>query len=248
MGSAIPLRPFRRRTMIDVWTLRISTSFRSVASAHRAPVGLGLHLEDVPHRVLVLVLGSSRRLCSNGLCFMLLTSTLNPNANLASHEVSRPSGDISAGVRFARDYHPQHLPLMSFPSPAAAYSSRLLACLISYKRHLWDSKVKELDGFLSRYQDSLRTVILARLINEQAARIHGRSACWTLTFFSCVLLMCHSPRPLAMQGIQGGGRTSTSCVPQLPKQSGTVKITALPVRFDSEFNHTTEFSPSLPHP
>lgn len=90
---------------------------------------------------------------------------------------SRPSGDIPAGVRFARDYHPRHLPLMSFLSPTAAYSSRLLACLVSYKRHLWDSKVKELDGFLSRYQDSLRTVFLARLINEQAARIHGRPAC-----------------------------------------------------------------------
>jgi hypothetical protein len=147
MGSTIPLRPSRRRTLIDVRTLRFSTCFRSVASARRAPVGLGLHLEDVLHRVPLFVLDSSRRLCSNGLCFVLLTSTLNPHANHASREVSRPSSDIPAGVRFARDYHPRHLPLMRFLSTAAVYSSRLLACLISYKRHLWDSKVKELMAF-----------------------------------------------------------------------------------------------------
>lgn len=55
-------------------------------------------------------------------------------------EVSRPSGDVSAGVRFARVYHPRHLPPLTFLRPSAVYSSRQIVCLLSYRHHLWDSK------------------------------------------------------------------------------------------------------------
>jgi len=55
-------------------------------------------------------------------------------------EVSRPSGDITAGVRYTRDFHSRHLPPMSFLRTSTDYSSRRLACPVSYRHHLWDSK------------------------------------------------------------------------------------------------------------
>jgi hypothetical protein len=58
-------------------------------------------------------------------------------------EVVRPSGDITSRVRSTRDYHPRHLPPMSFLNPSTDSSSAWLACRISYRHHLWDSKLKE---------------------------------------------------------------------------------------------------------
>jgi hypothetical protein len=42
-----------------------------------------------------------------------------------------------------RDFHPRHLPPLGFLNPPTASSSTWLACLISYKHHLWGSKLKE---------------------------------------------------------------------------------------------------------
>jgi hypothetical protein len=55
-------------------------------------------------------------------------------------EVSGPSGGVIAGVRFTRDYHPRHLPPLVFLKPSTVYSSRRLACSVSHRHHLWDSK------------------------------------------------------------------------------------------------------------
>lgn len=52
----------------------------------------------------------------------------------------RPSGDITAGVRFTRAYHTRHLPPLGFLTSSTASTSSQLACPVSYRRHLWDSK------------------------------------------------------------------------------------------------------------
>lgn len=60
-----------------------------------------------------------------------------------SREVLRPSGDITCGVRLTRDFHPRHLPPLGFLNPPTVSSSAWLACRISYRHHLWGSKLKE---------------------------------------------------------------------------------------------------------
>lgn len=57
-------------------------------------------------------------------------------------ELTRPSGDITAGIRFTRAFHTRHLPPMGFLIPSTASTSSRLACPVSYRRHLWDSKNK----------------------------------------------------------------------------------------------------------
>jgi hypothetical protein len=58
-------------------------------------------------------------------------------------EVLCPSGDVTAGVRFARDYHPRHLPPLAFLRPPTVYSSKQLVCLVSYRHHLIGFKEHE---------------------------------------------------------------------------------------------------------
>lgn len=91
-------------------------------------------------------------------------------------ELPRPSGDIFAGVRCSRAYHPRHLPFLDFLNPSTVCSSRQLARHISYKRHLWDSKVKELSGFLPKRQGSLKKNLLSAPAPRRAAGNHDLPA------------------------------------------------------------------------
>jgi hypothetical protein len=74
--------------------------------------------------------------------------SIRPGPHLASSptppEVSCPSGGIIAGVRSTRDYHPRHLPPMVFLRPPTVCSSKRLACSVSHRHHLWDSKNKRI--------------------------------------------------------------------------------------------------------
>lgn len=55
-------------------------------------------------------------------------------------ELTRPSGDLTVGIRFTRAFHTRHLPPMGFLIPSTVSTSSRLACPVSYRRHLWDSK------------------------------------------------------------------------------------------------------------
>jgi hypothetical protein len=77
-----------------------------------------------------------------------------PNAALLPQrllEVCRPSGGVIAGVRNTRDYHPWHLPPLVFLRPSTACTSRQLACSVSHRHHLWDSKKNERCSLHSSY-------------------------------------------------------------------------------------------------
>jgi hypothetical protein len=55
-------------------------------------------------------------------------------------QVSFPSGDVPVGVRSTRAYRTRHLPPSGFLSPTTVCSSERLACPLSSRHHLWDSK------------------------------------------------------------------------------------------------------------
>jgi hypothetical protein len=55
-------------------------------------------------------------------------------------EFHLPSGGVIAGVRSSRAYLPRHLPPLTFLKPSTVCTSSQLACLLSYRHHLWDSK------------------------------------------------------------------------------------------------------------
>lgn len=55
-------------------------------------------------------------------------------------ELCRPSGGVIAGVRSSRAYHPRHLPPLTFLKPSTVCTSSRLACFLSHRHHLWDSK------------------------------------------------------------------------------------------------------------
>lgn len=130
-------------------------------------------------------------------------------------EVLRPSGDVTAGVRFARDYHPRHLPPLTFLRPSAVYSSRQLVCLLSYRHHLGFKEHEQLVAFLavltgpswgqsrpgSQGPDTLTT---RRRPHGSAACTQQRPAPADETFASCNASKCHSPsQPQATD--TGGG-------------------------------------------
>jgi hypothetical protein len=143
MGLAVPLRPccFTRKQ----WTLRFFASGLSSASAPRAnQPALGYTPEKSAHAVIssclvtvdtALQSVSRMRLAPPKCCAAFRDRT--------SHEVLRPSGDVTCEVRLTRDFHPRHLPPLDFLSPPTASSFARLACLISYRHHLWGSKLKE---------------------------------------------------------------------------------------------------------
>jgi len=51
-------------------------------------------------------------------------------------ELCRPSGGVIAGVRSSRDYHPRHLPPLTFLKPSTVCTSSRLACSVSHRHHL----------------------------------------------------------------------------------------------------------------
>jgi hypothetical protein len=55
---------------------------------------------------------------------------------LPRFRVPRAASPLESGTRGC----PQHLPPMVFLRPSTDCSSRRLACLVSYRHHLWDSK------------------------------------------------------------------------------------------------------------
>lgn len=59
----------------------------------------------------------------------LIAEAMSHLRDRASLEISRPSGDITDGVRFTRDYHPRQFPLLGFLNPPAVSSSNGLPVL-----------------------------------------------------------------------------------------------------------------------
>jgi hypothetical protein len=86
------------------------------------------------------------------------------------YEVLRPSGDITSRVRFTRDYHPRHLPPVSFLNSSTDFSSAWLACRVSYRHHLWDSKLKEHGESSSVFDSRVQEGALKILPPESANR------------------------------------------------------------------------------
>lgn len=138
----------------------------------------------------------------------------------ASHEVWHPSDDFTVGVRLTWAYHTQHLPPLSFLSPSTVCSSTRLACLVSYRRHLWGSKNRSgPTGQRPRsWQVTVRRPLPAGSRNTRTAQTTGvdcdratgsschRSILSAELFLERPASSRHSPRSLRT-GSKGGGRS-----------------------------------------
>jgi len=131
-------------------------------------------------------------------------------------ELHRPSGGVIAGVRSSRAYLPRHLPPLTFLKPSTVCSSRRLACLLSYRHHLWDSKntngplrflvfLTGPSGDGPVRDDEARTLLASVKTSETEllSLVSGRSALVELVV-SNELPACHSPN-LLQAVLRGGG-------------------------------------------
>jgi hypothetical protein len=121
------------------WILGSSTC----APAHRSDrwtfdCSLGLHLRDrsptAGSHPAVTNLAALRRPRSR------VTQPKLSRTSCLSPWVSRPSGDSAVGIRYSRACLTRLLPPVAFLRPSTDYSSDRVACLLSYRRHLWGSK------------------------------------------------------------------------------------------------------------
>jgi len=139
IGSTIPLHPSLTKAS---WVLRSFIQVRRMTlSCPPVDYNLRLHPRDMGCRSAPEVHN-----CKTFRFAVGLPSAIHPAetglwpAKTRLLRFFRPSGDITAGVRSARDFHTRHLPPLPFLRTSTDYSSRRLACPVSYRHHLWDSK------------------------------------------------------------------------------------------------------------
>lgn len=138
MGSTTPLRPSTVRLH---WALRFSASVLDIrlhfyprlqpsAAPQRHVANIRVCL---PGRTIRRFAPTPRSCCPPDRGRVLAPAPTPP-------ELCRPSGGVIAGVRSTRDYHPRHLPPLAFLKPSTVCTSSRLACFLSHRHHLWDSK------------------------------------------------------------------------------------------------------------
>lgn len=103
--------------------------------------GLGLHLRDQATNLCPCFPHRKQHRFARHLLFCGANERTRPLVGRTTPpQVSFPSGDVPVGVRSTRAYHTRHLPPSGFLSPTTACSSERLACPLSSRHHLWDSK------------------------------------------------------------------------------------------------------------
>jgi hypothetical protein len=139
MGSTIPLHPSLTQSKLGPEVFHAGSETDTFASA--IDYNLRLHPRDRECRS-----APTSHNCQTSRFAVGLPSAINPAetglwpAQARLLRFLRPSGDITAGVRSTRAFHTRHLPPMPFLRTSTDYSSRRLACPVSYRHHLWDSK------------------------------------------------------------------------------------------------------------
>jgi hypothetical protein len=229
MGSTVPRRPFVVLIARDLEVFHLqprlpgdsSTEISGSLFSHRlqpwaAPQRQAADFWDCFADRTIYPFASVLRECGHSTGVELFHSPTPP-------EVCRPSGDVIAGVRSTRDYHPRHLPPMVFLKPSTACTSRRLTCSVSYRHHLWDSKNTFGVAFLvfltgpsedspvrdyeSRARSPSRRMTIKELLLFAAS-----TRCSNEAFVSSLLLTCHSPDFL-QAGRQGGGHSNQLVTP-----------------------------------
>jgi len=126
----------------------------------------------------------------------------------ASHEVVTPltTSPPESGILEAST--PRHLPPLGFLNPSTVYSSKRLACLVSYRRHLWGSKNQDAPGnFRAPAEGPIRRPI-PRLGRERRALCAAETA--HLTAASVQRRVSFSAKPVVRRFCSARHSPSTS--------------------------------------